>query len=339
MARSYSVIIVTWNALNHLQAFLPSVMASQSPDIEIIIADNASTDESVKWVNVNYPSCKVVTLDKNYGYCGGNNRAAAHANGDVIIFLNNDVRVDRDWIRNMDSYFDDKNTVAVQPKIRSHTNPDYFEYAGAAGGFLDKLVYPFCRGRIFDTVEKDEGQYDQSTDIFWASGAAMAIRKEVFLKMGGFDEDFEFHMEEIDLCWRCLNMGYSIIYAPESVVYHLGGGSLPMTSPRKVYYNFRNNLMMLWKNDASGKTFRKLFLRLCLDGIAGVRSLLSLKPLETFAIIRAHFAFYRRWKATHQKRKDLQNLRKIHQNPDVMSDNSIISEYFLKGKKTYRELF
>lgn len=339
MTRSYSVIIVSWNALEHLQTFLPSVMASQSPEIEIILADNASTDESVKWVNENYPSCKVVTLDKNYGYCGGNNRAAGHANGDVLIFLNNDVRVDRDWIRNMDSYFDDENTVAVQPKIRSHTNPDYYEYAGAAGGFLDKLAYPFCRGRIFDTVEKDEGQYDQSTEIFWASGAAMAIRKEVFQEMGGFDEDFEFHMEEIDLCWRCLNMGYSIMYAPESVVYHLGGGSLPMNSPRKVYYNFRNNLMMLWKNDASRKTFRKLFLRLCLDGIAGVRSLLSLKPLETFVIIRAHFAFYRRWPATHKKRKEQQKARKIHQNPDVMSDISIISMYFLKGKKMYRELF
>lgn len=339
MIRSYSVIIVTWNALKHLQTFLPSVMVSASPETEIIIADNASTDDTAKWVAETYPSCKVVTLDKNYGYCGGNNRAAAHATGDILIFLNNDVRVEKDWIREMHSYFDDPNTVAVQPKIRSHTNPEYFEYAGATGGFLDKLAYPFCRGRIFDTVEKDEGQYDQSTNIFWASGAAMAIRKEVFQEMGGFDEDFEFHMEEIDLCWRCLNLGYTITYAPESVVYHLGGGSLPMNSPRKVYYNFRNNLIMLWKNDASGKTFRKLFIRLCLDGVAGVRSLLSFKPLETFAIIRAHFAFYRRWMATHKKRKALQSSRKIDQNPEVMSNLSVISEYFLKGKKTYRDLF
>ncbi|MDX1638444.1 MAG: glycosyltransferase family 2 protein, partial [Balneolaceae bacterium] len=199
---SFSIIIVSWNALNHLKTFLPSVAETDYPDFEIILADNASTDGSAEWVEARYPGVKVVSLDNNYGYCGGNNRGANYAGGDILLFLNNDVKVAPDWLLELDKCITTHSEAAVfQPKIRSFSNPEEFEYAGAAGGFLDKYGYPFCRGRIFDTVEKDSGQYDLATDIFWASGAALAIRKERFEEVGGFDEDFEFHMEEIDLCW------------------------------------------------------------------------------------------------------------------------------------------
>ncbi|MDZ7693908.1 MAG: glycosyltransferase family 2 protein [Balneolaceae bacterium] len=246
---SFSIIIVSWNALQHLKIFLPSVAKTQYREMEIILADNASDDGSAEWVAAHYPEVKIVTFDQNYGYCGGNNRGARHAAGEILVFLNNDVEVEPDWIGHLDDCFrEHPEAAAIQPKMRSYSNPAEFEYAGAAGGFIDKYGYPFCRGRVFDTVEKDTGQYDASSEIFWASGAALAIRKKQFEAIGGFDEDFKFHMEEIDLCWQLWNRGHSVRYCPQSVVYHLGGGSMPMGSPRKVYYNYRNNLKMLWKN-------------------------------------------------------------------------------------------
>lgn len=316
--------------------FLPSVTSSNYPDFEIIIADNASDDGSAAWVKSNYPECKVVTFDDNHGYCGGNNRAVKYATGNVLVFLNNDVETDPDWLTALDHTFTDQNTDIVQPKIRSVENRNSFEYAGASGGFLDWLGYPFCRGRLFDNVEEDRGQYNNPTEIFWASGAAFAVRKEWFMKTGGFDEDFEFHMEEIDLCWRSHRLGAKVMVNPESVVYHLGGGSLPMGSPRKVFYNYRNSLVMLAKN-LEKAPFLKILLRLLLDGVAGVRSLIQGRPGETLAILKAHFSFYSRLPGILAKRKKLKNsAQKSVQH--LMYPRLIIFQFFLKGFKTYREL-
>lgn len=334
---SFSIIIVTWNALHHLQKFLPSVVQSDYPDLEIIIANNASEDSSVEWIEEHYSQCKVVTYDKNYGYAAGNNRAVKYAKGDILVFLNNDVQTETDWLTHLNDVFQDETVGVAQPKIRSVKEPDYFEYAGAAGGYIDWMGYPFCRGRMMDHIEKDEGQYDEGSDIFWASGAAFAIRKELFQKTGGFDEDFEFHMEEIDLCWRCLKLGQKIRYVPESIVYHLGGGSLPHSSPRKVFYNYRNSLIMLLKN-LDRFVIPKLFFRLILDGISGGRSLLKVNPSETWAIIKAHFSFYGMIANTVNKRREQKQVSKNPTPKNLILARLLIIEYFLKGKKRFDEL-
>ena len=303
-------------------------------NFEIIIADNASDDGTVEWVEATYPEIKIATFDDNYGYTGGNNRAVPFATREILIFLNNDVQVDPHWLTGLEQSFAlNANIAAAQPKIRSYNEPGYFEYAGAAGGYIDTLGYPFCRGRIIDSVEQDEGQYDIPAEITWASGAALAIRKDVFEELGGFDEDFQFHMEEIDLCWRTLNAGHKIMYTPKSVVYHLGGGSLPMGSSRKVYFNFRNNLYMLWKNLPASQLWYKIVLRLSLDYLAAVRSLLSGKPGEFSAIIKAHWHFLGNIGSVQKKRTPV-----VKRN-SVLSPVLIIWKYFIQGKKKFSDLF
>lgn len=337
MKYSFSIIIVTWNAVHHLRRYLPSVVDTNYTDFEIIIANNASEDETVGWVESEYPNCRVVSFDQNYGYAEGNNRAAEHAKGDILLFLNNDVKTDPEWLEPLNRQFQNPQVGAVQPKILDAQNPMLFEYAGAAGGYIDRLGYPFCRGRLFDTIEKDDGQYDEASDIFWASGAALAIRKEIFTKSGGFDSDFEFHMEEIDLCWRCHKMGYRVRFEPKSVVYHLGGGSLQQGNPRKVYYNYRNSLLMLLKN-LDRNVVIKIFARLVLDGIAGIRFLLMGNPASCLAIIKSHFSFYRRVPETIRKRSN-QKQRMIQETPKSLLYNGLlVFDYFLKGRKTFREL-
>lgn len=335
----FSIIIVTWNALHHLKTFLPSVREHSGNNCEIIIADNASTDGTSDWVCKNYHEVRVVTLDRNYGYCGGNNRAVPHARSDNLIFLNNDVEVTPDWTGPMKQIFDSHSDIAaVQPKMLSWKNRRYFEYAGAAGGLLDRFAYPFCRGRIFDTLETDEGQYDNEADIAWASGAAFAIRKDLFLQCGGFDESFEFHMEEIDLCWQLWNRGYRIRYTPDSVVYHLGGGSLPAESPRKLYFNYRNNLKMIWKNSATGTLAAKITARLTLDMISLVHFLAGLKFKECYAVIRAHLHFYRSIPQLTKQRKNLVSRRVTKDDGRVLAPLSIIRHYFLANRNTYQQL-
>ncbi|HET8865793.1 MAG TPA: glycosyltransferase family 2 protein [Gracilimonas sp.] len=336
--KGFSIIIVTWNALEHLKNFLPSVTKTDYPNFEIIIADNASDDGSKEWIKSTYPEIKIASFDRNYGYCGGNNRAVPFAEKEILLFLNNDVKVEKDWLYGLNKAFDDDLVAAAQPKMRSVTESDHFEYAGAAGGFIDKYGYTFCRGRIFDEVEKDEGQYDDKTDLFWASGAALAIRKDLFLKSGGFDEVFEFHMEEIDLCWRMQNQGFKITYAPESVVYHLGGGSLPMGSPRKVFYNFRNSLFMLWKNYSSTSLRKRFLLRIFLDIVAAWKALLEGKPKEWLAVARAHVHFLRSLGDLTRKRKALQQKRVTDDDPKTMLDISLIWQHFVKGVKKFSHL-
>ncbi len=305
-------------------------------NFEIILADNASDDGSVEWVAEYFSSVKIASFDNNYGYTGGNNRAVPFATKEILLFLNNDVKVHPDWLTGLNALFEsDTQIAAAQPKILSYEQPDYFEYAGAAGGFLDNLGYPFCRGRLLDTFEKDEGQYDSEVDITWASGAALAIKKDVFEELEGFDEDFEFHMEEIDLCWRVINRGYTVKFTPESVVFHLGGGSLPMGSSRKVYYNFRNNLFMLWKNLPSSQLWYKIVVRLALDQIAALRSLVSGRPNEFFTIIKAHIHFIFGIANVHKKRK----LITRNPNSTPLKPFSLVWQYFIRGKRKYPELF
>ncbi|MFN1833761.1 glycosyltransferase family 2 protein [Balneola sp. MJW-20] len=336
--QGFSIIIVSWNALHYLKEYLPSVAETNYDQFEIILADNNSEDGSAEWVEQNYPDIKVARLDKNYGYCGGNNRAVPYSKYDKLIFLNNDVKVDENWLTALEHAFDEPDVAAAQPKLRAIEHPDHFEYAGAAGGFMDKYGFPFCQGRVFDHVEKDEGQYEMARDIFWASGAALAIRKELFTGSGGFDEDFEFHMEEIDLCWRLQNLGYRIRYAPGSIVYHLGGGSLPMGSPRKVYYNFRNSLFMLWKNYSAASLLIRLPIRLKMDVLAAYKALFSGNPKEWWAIARAHLHFVASLGKMNKKRKVLKNKRIHGSDPENMYNVSVVWRYFIGGKKTFSEI-
>lgn len=331
----FSIIIVTWNGLHHLKNFLPSVVATNYPDFEIILADNNSTDGSKEWVSEHYPEVKIAAFDDNYGYTGGNNRAVAYSEKNVLLFLNNDVEVTPDWLVGLNAAFEeDEYIAAVQPKLKAYKDRNLFEYAGAAGGFLDRFGYPFCRGRIMDHVEEDMDQYEDLVDIAWASGAALAIKKDVFENLGGFDEDFQFHMEEIDLCWRTHNAGHRIVYAPKSIVYHLGGGSLAMGSPRKVYFNFRNSLYMLWKNLPTKQLCLKIPFRIMLDQIAAARALVSGNLSEFSAIQRAHISFIKNVWVFQKKRKNQKN----RATNGVLSSVSIIWKYFVRGKKTFNEI-
>lgn len=329
---SISIVIVSWNARHHLETYLPSVVQTRYPDFEIIIADNASNDGTKEWVNQRFSDVKVITLDKNYGYCGGNNRAVKYTKGNIIIFLNNDVEVTPDWLNGINEAFNKDTRIAVvQPKLLSWHHKNQFEYAGAAGGFLDRYGYPFCRGRIFTTIEKDHGQYNTSRNIFWASGAAFAVRKSVFNKSGGFDERFEFHMEEIDLCWRIWNRGYRTIVEPSSVVYHLGGGSLPAGDPRKAFYNFRNSLYMLWKNYPDNERRLRLYQRYFIDSIAFLRFIFSGHFGEAGAIIKAYAQFLR-------NRNSLSRDLSVSSELPLMCPFSIVHLYYIHGKHTFRQL-
>jgi GT2 family glycosyltransferase len=271
MAKSMqiAVVILNWNGEKLFDTFLPSVLQnSATENIEIIVADNASSDHSVEHIRKNYPSVKIISLESNYGFAEGYNQTLKKLKADYFVLLNSDVKVTPNWIESCIAIFEaDKTIAAVQPKILSYNEPENFEYAGAGGGFIDKFGYPFCRGRILNRIERDSGQYNHKSPIFWASGACMFVRAEAFKTAGGFDGDFWAHMEEIDLCWRMKSRGYKIVYQPESVVYHLGGGTLSYGSPRKIYLNFRNNLFMLFKNLPKHQ-FKRIFLaRMILDGV------------------------------------------------------------------------
>ena len=334
---TFSIIIVSWNALPLLKRYLPSVAKTNYPSFELLLADNASTDGSAEWAETNIPGFRVIRLDRNYGYCGGNNRGAQHATGDILLFLNNDVEVSEDWLHPLNDLFQDPAVAIGQPKLRSVTRPSEFEYAGGAGGFIDRLGYPFCRGRVMDHLETDIGQYDDRREIFWASGAAFAIRRDAFFREGGFDEDFEFHMEEIDLCWQVQRSGGKVMAEPASVVWHYGGGSLPAQNPRKIRYNFRNSLIMLTKHIETGLSWT-IFQRLVLDGVAGIRFLLHGKPQFTLAILQAHFQYYAMLRGTLQKRARLKASHPYRTNPSLILPRLVPFEYQLKGNKRFSDL-
>jgi hypothetical protein len=329
--KKVAVVILNWNGKDFLEKFLPSVTKFNNNFTDIIVADNASTDDSINFIKNNYPTVKLIINDKNYGFAKGYNEALKHVDSEYAVLLNSDVEVTQNWIEPIIELMDaDKTIAACQPKIRDYNNPKYFEYAGAAGGFIDYLGYPFCRGRIFNHLEEDKGQYDDVTEIFWATGACMFVRIELYNKVGGLDNFFFAHMEEIDLCWRFKNLGYKIMYIPNSTVYHVGGGTLNKIKPQKTFLNYRNNLFLLHKNLSPKIRNWTLLQRLVLDGVAGIKLLLEGKPKHTLAIIKAHFAFYKNIKQN-------KNKRKIISNPNLTGifNKSVLVKSFVEKKHTY----
>ena len=329
-----SIIIVSWNAKSVVQKCLPSVVATDYPNVEIIFADNASTDGTAAWIAKEYPEVKIVRHPENWLFCRGNNAAMPHATGQFIVLLNNDVEVPPGWLRPLVSAATDAPDIAaVQPKMLQYDDHSRFEYAGAAGGYLDRAGYPFTRGRLFNTMERDHGQYDDARDIFWATGAALLLRRSALDEVGLLDERFEMHMEEIDLCWRLQRHGYRVRIAPESTVYHIGGASLPQSSPRKTYYNFRNSLLMLYKNLPPSTWRRTLPLRMACDTAALGRALARGKPAEAKAILRAYRdAFRMHWAYTDD--------RPTSSDPSVVPPyrGLVPVDYFLRGRRTFADL-
>ncbi|MDR2206349.1 MAG: glycosyltransferase family 2 protein [Flavobacteriaceae bacterium] len=287
-----SIAILNWNGKSWLNEFLPSVLRF-SGNADVYVIDNASTDDSVDFLKQNFPEIKIIQIEKNRGFTGGYNEGLKKIDTEFYCLLNSDVEVTENWTKPVLELFrKDENIAAIQPKILSFREKEKFEFAGAAGGFIDQFGYPFCRGRIFENIETDRGQYDDETEIFWASGCALFVRAKDFWEQNGFDERFFAHQEEIDLCWRLKNSGKKIFYTYKSVVYHVGGGTLSKQNPQKTYLNFRNNLMMLQKNLPFPKLLWIIFLRLVLDGIAGIYFGIKDGFPHLWAVVRAHFGFY-----------------------------------------------
>ena len=323
-----AIVILNWNGKQLLEQFLPSVIEN-SESAAIYVADNASTDDSIKFLKAQYPSVKIIQNTENGGYAKGYNDALKQVDADIYCLLNSDVEVTKNWLIPVISEFETySETTIIQPKILDYKRKNYFEYAGAAGGFIDKFGYPYCRGRIFDTIEKDKGQYDDVKNIFWASGACFFIRKSAFEQLNGFDESFFAHMEEIDLCWRAFNLGYKTKYIGTSTVFHVGGATLKNTNPKKTYLNFRNSLFTLTKN-AEGNLFFLILTRLILDGLAGIKFLSELKIAHIVAIIKAHFSFYKHLSGLLKQRKALIQTRNYYHK------RSIVWAYFVKKESFF----
>lgn len=320
-----AVVILNWNGITLLEQFLPDVV-NHSEQAKLFVIDNASTDNSVSWLKQHYPQITVITLPKNLGYAGGYQEGLKQINAPFYCLLNSDVKVTPNWLLPILSIFKDSAVAAVQPKILDFKNPDYFEYAGAGGGLLDSLGYPYCRGRIFNKIEKDCGQFNDITEVFWASGACFFVRSTDFWNLSGFDMDYFAHQEEIDLCWRFQNARKKVMYCGRSTIYHVGGASLNYVSPQKTYLNFRNSLYSILKNRKGLKVYLILFTRMFLDGLAGIQFLAQGKWKHIFAIMRAHFSFYKFLGSTLTKRKHIQKT-KIHYNT-----KSIIMDFFILRK-------
>ncbi len=328
-----AIVILNWNGKKLLEKFIPSIVEqSNLPNIEIVVADNASTDDSVRFIQENYPTIRIVSNKINGGYAKGYNDALQNIDADIYGLVNSDIEVTEGWLSPIISTFKkEPKTAIIQPKILDYKNKSKFEYAGAAGGFIDKYGYPYCRGRIFSDLETDYKQYDDIIDIFWASGACFFIRSKVFNELQGFDEDYFAHQEEIDLCWRAKNLQKNIKYVGSSTVYHVGGATLKEESPRKTFLNFRNSLFTLVKNTPKNNLFLIIFSRLLLDGIAGVKFLAELKPKHTIAIIKAHFNFYSYLTKMVGKRRGFQK-------SDYYTVRSIVWKYYIERKKTFKDL-
>lgn len=329
-----AIVILNWNGESLLEKFLPSVINhSNLEETTIYIADNASTDNSIAFIEKNYPTVKIIQNKKNGGYAKGYNDALKHIEADVFALLNSDIEVEENWLNPIITTFkNEPNTAIIQPKILDYKNKHQFEYAGAAGGFIDALGYPYCRGRIFSVLEYDMQQFNDTIEIFWASGACFFIRSNVFFELGGFDEDYFAHQEEIDLCWRANNLNHTIKYVGTSIVYHVGGATLKEESPRKSFLNFRNSLFSLVKNAPSNKLLFLILGRLILDGIAGVKFLLELRPIHTLAIFHAHVSFYANLPKMLKKRS------KLGQNQQYYKIRSIVWKHYVLGKNIFNNL-
>ncbi len=323
-----AVVILNWNGAKLLQQFLPSVIQF-SGNVTIYVADNASTDTSIDVLKNEFPTVKIIKNTGNFGFAKGYNEALRFVEEPYYALVNSDIEVTENWLQPIEAIFDNEpKTAIIQPKLLDFKNKTHFEYAGGAGGFIDKFGYPFCKGRIFDTLEEDLGQYNQETEVFWATGACFFIRKEVYRSLQGFDDDFFAHQEEIDLCWRANNLGYTAKYCPTSVVYHVGGATLNEANPKKTFLNFRNSLLMLTKNLPKGKLFPIIFARLCLDGVAGLQFIFQGKFKHFWAILKAHFEYY------HLINRYLKK-RNSYQKPNYFHTKSIVWSYFVEKKKTF----
>jgi len=336
---STAIVILNWNGEKYLQQFLPILIENTAiPDVEIIVADNASTDSSLAILKNEFPTIRTIALDENYGFAGGYNKALEQVDTDYYVLLNSDVEVTQGWLQPLVVYLNDHEEVAAcQPKIRAYNQRTHFEHAGAAGGFIDRFGFPFCRGRVIGFAEEDKGQYDSIIDIFWATGACLMVRSKIYWKVGGLDDDFFAHMEEIDLCWRFKSRGYRVVCVPESTVYHIGGGTLDMENPHKTYLNFRNNLLLLYKNLPTKLLKKTMFWRFLFDYAAAFQLFATGKPANAKSIFKARKDFKRMQPDFEEKRKE--NI--LYSTNDSQSDilqKSIVFGYYLKGKKTYNSL-
>ena len=331
-----AVVILNWNGRQHLEQFLPSVVAHTPQQVRIIVADNGSTDNSVAFIAQHYPAIEIIRLERNYGFAEGYNRALEQVDAEFFILLNSDVEVTAGWVEPLVATLTNNRSVAaVAPKLRSYGNRDHFEYAGAAGGYIDVLGYPFCRGRILSTLEQDNGQYDTAQEVFWASGAAFCCRADVFRMLGGFDADFFAHMEEIDLCWRMQLQGYKIMVEPHSTVYHLGGGTMPNESPRKLYLNYRNNLSMLFKCAPTWQRILVAVARPVADMLSALIYLLRGDKALAKATIEAYRDFFALHGELNKKRKAVRSACKAES--DRIYRGSIVMRYAV-GKRFFGNL-
>lgn len=326
-----AVVILNWNGAQLLEQFLPKIIA-YSAGADLYVADNASTDESISTLQQKFPQITIIQNKDNFGFAKGYNEALKHVDAEIYALVNSDIEVTPNWLEPIiEEFTKEKDTAIIQPKILAFKNKEKFEYAGAAGGFIDVFGYPFCRGRVFDTIEKDLGQYNDAIEIFWASGACFFIRSEVFHALNGFDEAFFAHQEEIDLCWRAFNRNYITKYIPTSIVYHVGGATLEQGNPRKTFLNFRNSLLMLTKNLPSSKLFPIIIGRMVLDGVAGIYFLVQGKPKHFTAILKAHYHFYTNFGVFYKKRENKQR-------KDYFKAKSIVISYFLRSGKVFEDV-
>lgn len=328
------VVILNWNGEKHLKRFLPSVVISTPPEVQIVVADNGSTDASLDVLRRKFPTVEVLELGRNWGFAEGYNRALAQLEADYFVLLNSDIETPPGWIEPLVEALEaDGELAAVAPKLLAYSDKRMFEYAGACGGFIDRYGYPFCRGRVLSTVERDDGQYDDCREVFWASGACFCCRADVFRRTGGLDGSFFAHMEEIDLCWRMQLAGYKIGVVPKSRVYHLGGGTLSPDSPFKLYLNYRNSLYMLCKNLPSRRLFTTLLSRMTLDGASAMVYLLQGRWKAFRAVMRAHGAFYSHVGRLRAARREVNGLR-VAESRNIYG-GSVVWDYFVRGWKTF----
>ncbi|MGB0880404.1 MAG: glycosyltransferase family 2 protein [Polaribacter sp.] len=327
-----AIVILNWNGQKLLEQFLPSIV-NFSSEASIYVADNASTDSSIHYVKTFFPSVKIIENTVNGGYAKGYNDALQSIHADIFCLINSDVEVTKNWlVPILDVFKNEEKTAIVQPKILDFKDKSKFEYAGAGGGFIDLYGYPYCRGRVFNDLEIDKGQFNNTTSVFWASGACLFIRSKVYHQLNGFDEDYFAHQEEIDLCWRTQNIGFNVNYVGTSTVYHLGGATLQETNPHKTFLNFRNSLLNVVKNVPKKWFLFVVFSRLILDGIAGIKFVLELRPIHTWAIIKAHFSFYKNFFKFLKKRKKLQK------KSDYNLHTSIVWQYFVLNRNKFEDL-
>jgi len=337
--KKVSVVILNWNGKSLLEKFLPVALANTPDDMaEIVVADNASSDDSLDFLRANYPDVRLIVMPENYGFAEGYNRVMDYVSAPYIVLLNSDVEVSPGWLDEPVSILDtEPDVAAVQPRILSYNDRSRFEYAGAAGGWIDCYGYPFCRGRVLDCVEEDKGQYSEATDIFWASGACCIMRRSSFVEAGGFDKTFFAHQEEIDLCWRLRSRGQRFRYAPTSTVYHIGAATLRVESPRKTFLNFRNNLLMIYKNLPDRRLRYVMWCRFLLDNLALVHFLLTGKFANAKAVFRARMAFHKLKTSYRETRRKNIAMTVVDPIPEMLQRNMLLS-YYLKGQKTFTQL-